>query len=150
MDITTVFGTVIPGSSPGGSTKKSMIDHIHRPVRDYAQSKKFYEQVLAPLGYKLLVDRPEQKKAGFGTEDKNGKRDFWIIENPGEVQGGNHCIAFKATNKEMVDAFHIAGLAAGGKDNGKPGYRAEYSPGYYAAFISDPDGYNVEAIFDDE
>ncbi len=59
------------------------------------------------------------------------------------------CIAFNATSTQMVDAFYKAALEAGGKDNGAPGYRTQYHPGYYAAFVLDPDGYNIEAVFDD-
>ena len=122
-----------------------MIDHVGFPVSDYARSKAFYEQALAPLGYGLImeVDQTEHdaKAAGFGI---GGKPDFWI----GGEGGLNHVlhVAIVAQDRPAVDAFHRAALAAGGKDNGGPGLRPHYHPNYYAAFVFDPDGHNVEAV----
>lgn len=127
-----------------------MIDHIWRPVADYERSKLFYTTLLLPLGYQLLRDHPEKKRAGFGIIDKDGQRDFWVIENLKEAKGSSYCLAFAASSKSRVDEFWNAGIRAGGRDNGKPGYRKEYGDGYYAAFIFDPDGYNIEAVFDDK
>jgi catechol 2,3-dioxygenase-like lactoylglutathione lyase family enzyme len=122
-----------------------MIDHVGFPVSDYARSKAFYEQALTPLGYGLImeVDQTEHdaKAAGFGI---GGKPDFWI----GGEGGLNHVlhVAIVAKDRASVDAFHRAALAAGGKDNGGPGLRPHYHPNYYAAFVLDPDGHNVEAV----
>lgn len=101
--------------------------------------------MLAPLGYVLKMDLPDYKAAGFGTTDVS-RSDFWLaeIEQPGKVH-----VAFVADSTEAVDAFYAAGLAAGGTDNGAPGYREMYSPDYYGAFILDFDGNNIEAVFRD-
>ena len=122
-----------------------MIDHVGFPVSDYARSKVFYEKALAPLGYTLIKEVPQNqydaKAAGFGA---NGKPDFWI----GGEGGLNHVlhVAVEAESRAMVDAFHRAALAAGGKDNGGPGLRPQYHANYYAAFVFDLDGHNLEAV----
>ena len=120
-----------------------MIDHASAGVRDYQKSKEFYTKALAPLGYKLSLDLHEYKVAGFGEADH---ADFWIGEK--DAPGNGHT-AFVAKTKEAVDAFHAAGVDAGGRDNGAPGYRKEYSPGYYAAFVHDLDGNNIEVVWHD-
>ena len=117
-----------------------MIDHIGIKVRDFEASKRFYAAVLAPLGYKLLMEFPGA--AGFGGAD--GKPDFWIGAGGGESVAAVH-IAI-VTDHAGVDAFHAAALAAGGKDNGAPGLRPMYHPSYYGAFALDLDGNNVEAV----
>jgi catechol 2,3-dioxygenase-like lactoylglutathione lyase family enzyme len=122
-----------------------MIDHIGFPVADYARSKAFYTQALAPLGYTLVMEVQQTENdspaAGFGM---NGKPDFWI----GGEGGLNRLvhIAIAAKDRPSVDAFHRAALAAGGRDNGAPGLRPHYHPNYYAAFVFDPDGHNIEAV----
>jgi catechol 2,3-dioxygenase-like lactoylglutathione lyase family enzyme len=124
-----------------------VIDHIGFPVSDYQRSKAFYSQALAPLGYMLIMevdaDQTESGSpaAGFG---RNAKPDFWI-GGEGGLRGVLH-VAITADSRAMVDAFHRAALAAGGKDNGAPGLRPHYHPDYYAAFVLDPDGHNVEAV----
>jgi len=122
-----------------------MIDHLGFPVSDYARSKAFYEQALAPLGYGVImeVDTNEMgaPAAGFGI---GGNPDFWI---GGEGGVGNPVhVAIAARDRAAVDEFHKAALAAGGKDNGAPGLRPHYHPNYYAAFVLDPDGHNIEAV----
>jgi catechol 2,3-dioxygenase-like lactoylglutathione lyase family enzyme len=124
-----------------------MIDHVGFPVADYERSKAFYLKALAPLGYSLIMEVPgehtESKSpaAGFGAD---GKPDFWI-GGEGGLKGVMH-IAIVAKDRAIVDAFHGAALAAGGKDNGAPGLRPQYHPNYYGAFVLDPDGHNVEAV----
>jgi catechol 2,3-dioxygenase-like lactoylglutathione lyase family enzyme len=120
-----------------------MIDHASSAVSDYNKSKEFYTKLLAPLGYTLLADMPEYHVAGYGDTDH---ADFWIGQHEHPKPGHT---AFRAKNKGEVDAFHKAGLEAGGRDNGAPGYRKEYSPGYYGAFIHDLDGNNIEAVWHD-
>ena len=120
-----------------------MIAHASVAVNEYAKSKELYTKMLAPLGYALTMDLPEFNAGGF-TE--GGKMDFWIGQS--EHAGGVH-IAFNANSKAMVDAFHAAALAAGAADNGAPGYRANYSPGYYAAFVHDLGGNNIEVVWMD-
>lgn len=122
-----------------------MIDHTSVSVSDYEKGKAFYKQALAPLGYELGLDLPDYKAAGFKDRGSD-RQDFWIgaVEKSAPVH-----VAFAAKNKEEVDAFYAAGIAAGGKDNGAPGYRTDYSPGYYGAFVHDMDGNNVEAVWRD-
>jgi catechol 2,3-dioxygenase-like lactoylglutathione lyase family enzyme len=124
-----------------------MIDHIGFPVSDYAKSKAFYTQALAPLGYTLVMEidaeRTESRApaAGFGA---GGKPDFWI-GGEGGLEKPVHA-AIVAKDRASVDAFHRAALAAGGKDNGAPGLRPHYHANYYGAFVLDPDGHNIEAV----
>jgi catechol 2,3-dioxygenase-like lactoylglutathione lyase family enzyme len=115
-----------------------MIDHVGLRVSDFARSKKFFENALAPLGYALIMEFPDSV-AGFGTPSRP---DFWISQGP---VGPAH-VAIHSPDRATVDAFHRAALAAGGRDNGAPGLRPEYHPNYYGAFVLDPDGNNVEAV----
>lgn len=119
------------------------LDHIGLHVSDYDKLITFYEKALAPLGISIIMRIPEQagvKGAGFGAD---GKPDFWVSEG-GRTTPHLH-ICFIAKNRAAVDAFYAAALAAGGTDNGPPGIRAHYHPNYYAAFVLDPDGHNIEA-----
>ena len=123
------------------------IDHTSVNVRDYERSKAFYTRALAPIGYGLLVEVPAAVNpggvdaAGFGAD---GKPDFWIgTGDPGSPPAH---VAFTVASREEVNAFHRAALAAGGTDNGGPGLRPRYHPTYYAAFVRDPDGHNIEAV----
>ena len=130
------------------------IDHVDIRVSDVEASHAFYAAALAPLGWK--AHPPEQDPAGgreigFGRDDGTA----FAIHSPAEsapgqdvVTTGAH-IAFAAASREAVHAFHEAALAAGGRDIGPPGPRAAYSPGYYGAFVLDPDGNNVEAVWHD-
>jgi catechol 2,3-dioxygenase-like lactoylglutathione lyase family enzyme len=119
-----------------------MLDHVSIGVRDLAQSKRFYDATLKPLGYICLSEN--DGSLGYGRETVA----FWIsaTEHPvvADPKSGLH-FCFAAPNRNGVDAFHAAALKAGGHDNGKPGLRADYGPNYYAAFVSDPDGYRIEA-----
>jgi catechol 2,3-dioxygenase-like lactoylglutathione lyase family enzyme len=118
-----------------------MFDHVGLNVRDYAASRAFYEQALAPLGWSVVMAFDEWKAAGFGRAEKP---DFWISER--EPYGTGTHVAFVADDRATVDAFHAAALAAGGEDNGAPGLREMYHPTYYGAFVLDGDGNNVEAV----
>jgi len=117
-----------------------MIDHVGFGVRDYAASKAFYTQALAPLGITLIMEVMEAA-AGFG---RDGKPFFWLEERRTPITGLH--VAFDAEDRDTVHAFHAAGLAAGGTDNGAPGPREIYHPNYYGAYVLDPDGNNVEAV----
>ena len=117
-----------------------MIAHTTLPVRDYGKSKAFYGKALAPLGYRSNMEFGES--TGF-NDGKN--TDFWISRE--DTFAPTH-LAFEAHSEAEVKAFHAAALAAGAKDNGSPGYR-DYWPGYYAAFVHDPDGHNIEAVWYD-
>jgi catechol 2,3-dioxygenase-like lactoylglutathione lyase family enzyme len=115
------------------------LDHITLSVTDYAASRRFYEAAFAPLGYVPAVT--EQRAAGFGPA---GSPFFWIAQR--EPFSASAHIAVTASDRASVDAFHAAGVAAGGTDNGAPGLREQYSPDHYAAFVLDPDGNNIEAV----
>ena len=115
-----------------------MIAHTTLAVGNYRKSKEFYIKALAPLGYKNNMEYGDA--AGF-NDGKN--TDFWISKK--ETVVPSH-VAFEAKDRDQVAAFHKAALAAGGKDNGGPGLRERYHPGYYGAFVIDPDGNNVEAV----
>ncbi|HEV7121724.1 MAG TPA: VOC family protein [Candidatus Paceibacterota bacterium] len=121
-----------------------MIDHTTLHVKDIEKSKEFYAKALAPLGYEQLSEFAEWKVVGLGAE---GKSDLWLVGDAAGTPAGH--VAFAAHDKAQVDSFHAAGLAAGGGDNGAPGYRKDYTPGYYAAFVHDPDGHNLEVVFHD-
>ena len=124
-----------------------MIDHVGFAVSDYARAKDFYARALAPLGYELVMEVPADQTeqgypaAGFGMDRKP---DFWI-GGEGKLEKPVH-VAIVAKGRAAVDAFYQAALAAGGKDNGAPGLRPHYHPDYYAAFVLDPDGHNIEAV----
>ena len=123
-----------------------MIAHIGLIVSDIERSKRFYAAALQPIGYQMIraygvtPTRPAAS-AGFGAPPR---ADLWIYQgDPGRVTAH---IAFQVNERALVDAFYAAAMAAGGRDNGKPGPRPQYSANYYGAFVLDPDGYNVEAV----
>ncbi|MGE0501630.1 MAG: VOC family protein [Rhizobiaceae bacterium] len=117
-----------------------LIDHIQLVVRDLGASRRFYEAVMKPLGIPLGGEMD-----GFFFYDELGITSADSEAADGKLTGRTH-IAFQARDRATVDAFHEAGLKAGGRDNGPPGERP-YHPGYYAAFLLDPDGNNIEAVF---
>ena len=117
-----------------------MIDHLTLTASDYEKSKAFYNRALAPLGYSLVKEFGDDV-AGFGIGDR---LDFWLANGPKATSPVFH-LAFVAESRAQVDAFYEAALAAGGRDNGKPGTRENYPPKYYCAFVLDPDGQNIEA-----
>jgi catechol 2,3-dioxygenase-like lactoylglutathione lyase family enzyme len=115
-----------------------VIDHLKLFASDFERSRAFYERALEPLGYRVIME-PAPGVAGMGAEFPF----FWIAQ--GEPATVAH-FAFRTESRELVDAFHAAALEAGGEDNGAPGERPQYHPGYYGAFVYDPDGNNVEAV----
>jgi catechol 2,3-dioxygenase-like lactoylglutathione lyase family enzyme len=124
-----------------------MIDHTGITVTDLVRSRAFYERALAPLGYRVV--REKRGAVGFGEPtavarggDPHG--DFWLTEEAAAVPRLH--FAFTAADHATVEAFHAAALAAGGRDNGPPGFRPKYHADYYAAFVLDPEGYNIEAV----
>jgi catechol 2,3-dioxygenase-like lactoylglutathione lyase family enzyme len=119
--------------------RRVTIDHLTVPVADFERSRAFYRASLAPLGYREIEVDDYIAFGAPGSEDL-------CIEPGGPVTPRLH-IAFAAASQEEVQAWHAAALAAGGTDNGAPGERPQYHPGYYAAFVLDPDGHNVEAVF---
>ncbi|WP_447528464.1 VOC family protein [Vreelandella sp. TE19] len=122
-----------------------MIDHTGINVSSIALSKKFYEEVLKTLGYRVCQE--VGTAVGFGAQqsqrdDPGG--DFWISEGPPHSPRSH--IAFRANNQAQVRAFYEMAVKCGGVCNGAPGFRKNYHPNYYAAFIVEPDGYNIEAV----
>jgi len=117
-----------------------MLDHVSFGVGDYQRSKAFYELTLEPLGV-TLVTEAGGALAGFGE----GNMPFFLLHGDRPPAGVPLHYAFTAPDRNAVAAFHGAGLAAGGTDNGGPGLR-DYHPSYYAAFVLDPDGNNIEAV----
>jgi catechol 2,3-dioxygenase-like lactoylglutathione lyase family enzyme len=122
-----------------------MFDHVGLNVRDYAASRAFYEQALGPLGYRVVMAFDNWKAAGLGTDES--KPEFWVAQR--EPFGTGTHVAFTCDDRATVDAFHQSALTAGGTDNGSPGIREDYHPTYYAAYVLDPDGNNVEAVCHD-
>ena len=120
-----------------------MIDHISVGVADLERAARFYEAAFAPLGLTKLVARPAT--IGFGKEYP----EFWINLRSGmkpvSPESGAH-ICLRARSTEQIDAFHAAALETGGRSDGAPGPRPEYHPGYYAAFVTDPDGNRIEVV----
>lgn len=116
-----------------------MFDHIGIRTTDRKASEDFFLQALAPLKVAVAMQGPHG--AGLG---QNGKPSLWFYES-GDPPAPLH-LAFAASSRSAVDAFHRAAIDAGGKDNGRPGLRPHYHPHYYAAFVIAPDGHNVEAV----
>jgi catechol 2,3-dioxygenase-like lactoylglutathione lyase family enzyme len=122
-----------------------MIDHTGIFVTDPVKSTPFYDAVFGALGGGPLMTVPPEYTGGklyvgYGRE----KPDFWLVQ--AEEAGPGRHTAFSARNRAEVDAFYTAAMAAGGRDNGAPGLRPHYHASYYAAFVYDPDGNNIEAV----
>ena len=119
-----------------------MIDHVSIAVRDLARCGRFYEALLAPLGYRRMVERPGT--IGFGKKYP----EFWLNERrvmtPIDADTGTH-VCLRAPSVDAVQAFHAAALQNGGRSDGAPGPRAGTMAGYYAAFVRDPEGNKIEA-----
>jgi catechol 2,3-dioxygenase-like lactoylglutathione lyase family enzyme len=115
------------------------LDHVSLPVRRLGAARKFYEAALGALGMKINMD----VGSAFGMGSKREKI-FWISQKRGATGGAHH--AFRVASRDDVAAFHRAGLEAGGRDHGAPGPRPNYGPNYYAAFLKDPEGNNIEVV----
>ena len=118
-----------------------MFDHVKIGVSDFAASKAFYVQALAPLGIKLGAEG----EPSYGAEFVSSGIASWIIFETDEKPAHLH-IAFAAETRAQVDAFYSAAIAAGAQDHGAPGLRPKYHANYYAAFVIGPDGHNIEAV----
>ncbi len=132
-----------------------MLDHMTFRVTDIGRAKAFYSAALAPLGYTVCLEGNHGANIlGFAHPDSSeaeGKRsDVWFIDGPSPYGGpaataGCH-LAWRAQSRAQVDAFYLAAISAGGKDNGAPGLRPDYHPDYYGGFVIDPEGNNIEAV----
>lgn len=120
-----------------------MLGHLSFGVLDLDRAGVFYDAVLAPLGWVRLWDSPDG--LGFGQPGGGEKLDLFPHPEARAPGPGFH-LAFDAPNRNAVDAFHAAAMNAGGTDRGAPGPRPDYGPAYYAAFVTDPDGYRLEAV----
>jgi catechol 2,3-dioxygenase-like lactoylglutathione lyase family enzyme len=118
-----------------------MIDHVGLNVGDLAAAKAFYAEALEPLGYHVFMEW--EQHVGFQSGESGP--DFWVSRRDDPAGTGTH-VCFRARDRETVEAFHTAALAAGGTDNGPPGLRPHYHESYYGAYVLDPDGNNVEAV----
>jgi catechol 2,3-dioxygenase-like lactoylglutathione lyase family enzyme len=115
-----------------------LIDHVHLIAADLERTKRFYAAVLGALGRRI-----EGEGAGYFWSDE-----LFVSTADAHTRGATRVhLAFQAQDEATVQRFHVAGLAAGGTDNGAPGLRPQYHPGYYGAFVIDPDGNNVEAVY---
>ena len=123
-----------------------MLDHVSLGVTDIARSRRFYDATLRQLGLVRIVDFRQSTGSDYGAAPGSTGVQFTITEEAGAVipSRGSH-LCFRAPDRAAVDAFHAAALAAGGRDDGKPGLRS-YHPAYYGAFVLDPDGHRIEAV----
>jgi catechol 2,3-dioxygenase-like lactoylglutathione lyase family enzyme len=118
-----------------------MLDHISIRVQDLPRALAFYRAALAPIGYEVLMEFPGV--VGLGAD---GKPDLWLMKSDQPVNPTHLALA---SRRDRIDAFHAAALRAGASDNGGPGIRAHYHPNYYAAFVYDPEGNNLEVVCHD-
>jgi catechol 2,3-dioxygenase-like lactoylglutathione lyase family enzyme len=132
--------TSFPAHPAPAAQETIMYDHIGLHVRDLGTSTRFYAAILGPLGHAL--GSQGEGYAGLGPRDNPA---LWLYQAEDQAPARTH-VAFAAPSRQAVQAFHAAGLDAGGRDNGAPGPRPDYSASYYAAFLIDPDGNNVEAV----
>jgi catechol 2,3-dioxygenase-like lactoylglutathione lyase family enzyme len=116
-----------------------MIDHVSVRVSDFGRLVAFYRDALAPIGYHVLMEYPGA--VGLGAD---GKPDLWLMQTDKPLNPTH--VALAAGSRSPIDAFYAASLAAGGTDNGPPGLRLDYHPTYYAAFVRDPEGNNIEVV----
>jgi len=118
-----------------------LIDHVHLIARDLVESRRFYDAALGALGRRI-----EGEGEGYFWSDE-----LFVSSEAMKTSGATHVhLAFQAADRASVDRFHVAAVAAGGRDHGKPGLRPQYHEGYYGAFVIDPDGNNIEAVFHGE
>ena len=128
-----------------------MIHHLSLGVSDILRAAAFYDAVLAPLGYERVWSdiRPGEpgEAVGYGLPGGGDKLALKCTGDAAQAVGAGFHVAFTAPDRQAVDRFYQEALAAGGRDNGVPGLRPHYGPSYYAAFVIDPDGHRIEAVF---
>jgi catechol 2,3-dioxygenase-like lactoylglutathione lyase family enzyme len=118
-----------------------MFDHVKFGVSDYAASRAFFLKALEPIGVTVVQEGPPTYGCELSSKDNASLCLYQTKEKPAHLH-----LAFKAENRQQVDAFYRAAMEAGGKDNGAPGLCPEYHASYYAAFVLDPDGHNIEVV----
>ena len=118
------------------------VDHLTVPVKDYAAGKRFYEELLRPLGLVVRLDWPDKRKAFFGPEDKPSV--LWLVESDA---AGSLDVSLSAVARDAVDAFHTAAVSAGARTEHEPGIRPEHNREYYSSRVLDPDGNAIEVVF---
>lgn len=128
-----------------------MLHHISFGISDMERAAAFYDAALAPLGYvrvweDLVAGDPDQA-IGYGIADGGDKLAIKLRPDGQRPPGPGFHLALASPSRQAVDDFHRAALENGGRDNGEPGLRAGYGPNYYAAFVIDPDGHPIEAVF---
>ena len=121
--------------------RQGVFDHVKFGVRDFQRSRRFYVEALAPVGVTEIADWPPDGAELWHPGGSTSLCLYQTTEAPAHLH-----IAFVAEHRDQVDAFYSAALAAGGQDNGAPGLRKQYSEHYYAAFVLDPDGHNIEVV----
>ena len=124
-----------------------MLDHVSLGVTNVDRSRHFYDAVLRPLGLVRIVDFGEGRGSDYGAAPGSLGVEFTITKEAQvmtPVPGAHLC--FRAPDRAAVDAFHVAAIASGGRDDGRPGLRPHYHPDYYCAFVLDPDGHRIEAV----
>lgn len=127
--------------------RATVFDHLSIGVSDLARSGAFYDAVLAAFGYVRLSENP--RHVAYGPPGFTGEPPFALLmRGPDDARPHNPAfhLAFAAPSRDAVDRFHAAAVRTGGTDDGPPGIRENYNPGYYAAFVRDPDGYRLEAV----
>ena len=122
-----------------------IIDHTSLSVADFVAMLTFYEKALAPLGVKVLMRFGKEVTGNVEVAGLGREKPFLWLADAGKTEPRVH-LAIRADSNAEVDAFFQAGIAAGGRDNGGPGLRPHYHPGYYGAFVIDPEGHNLEAV----
>ena len=128
-----------------------MLHHVSFGVSDIARAAAFYDAALAPLGYIRVWDDlgpgEAEQAVGYGPPGGGDKLAIKLRPKGQRPPGPGFHLAFAAPDRESIAQFHVAALAHGGRDNGAPGLRPDYGPHYYAAFVIDPDGHHIEAVF---
>jgi catechol 2,3-dioxygenase-like lactoylglutathione lyase family enzyme len=123
-----------------------MLDHVSITVTDMARAARFYDAIMAALGVPCVAREDDRLGYGVRNTPHDDAHTYFSVRPSASVVPDRRHWCFRAPSRAAVDAFHTAGIAAGGADDGAPGLRADYHPGYYAAFLKDPDGNRVEAV----
>lgn len=130
--------------------RHGLLGHISFGVQSYTRSKTFYNAILAPLGVSLIYDNPSRGTLGYGFEENCEVINIFECKEGAHAAGKGSHVAFNAPSRKAVREFWEAGVGNGGVDGGGPGVRSDYGQFYYAAFLVDPDGFRLEAVFQEE